>query len=171
MMESNDELNINNTNNSKKIILKIENHNWGLKTIYSWSEKTWCIYDDLSVEYVVRNGEGKIKSYLHNISTEDLNQIILNIESAKFDNREVQACDGEAWEFTQYEKDNIIWQRKLGYIYGIEPLETISNILLNLVRNDSAIFLVEHFSVEKRENNMGLIKRNIISILKRLTRR
>ena len=65
-----------------------------------------------------------------------MKQIVKNIELAKSDNREVQACDGEAWEFIQYENGNVVWERKLGYIYGIERLENICDILRNLVRND-----------------------------------
>lgn len=142
-------------NNSKKLIFKIEDNDWGLKTIFTWSTKTWYIYDDLSIEYKIKNGEGKIKSYSYNITDEDLKQILQNIELAKSDNREVQAFDGEAWEFIQYENGNVIWERKLGYIYGIESLEKICDILINLVRNDSDVFIVD----EKEKNNMGLFEK------------
>lgn len=143
------------TNNSKKLVLKIEDHDWGLKTIYTWNTKTWYIYDNLSVEYEIRNGENKIKSYSHKINDVDLKQIIKNIELAKSYNHEVQAVDGEAWEFIQYENGNTVWERKLGYIYGIEPLENICDVLINLVRNDSDIFIGD----EKEENNMGLFSK------------
>lgn len=142
-------------NKSKKLILKIVDNDWGLKTIYTWSTKTWCIYSDLLVDYEVRNGEGKTKSYSHNINEEELKQIIKNIDLAKPDNREVQACDGEAWEFVQYENDNIVWERKLGYIYGIEPLETICDMLRNLVKDDSDVFIAD----EMEENDMGLFSK------------
>lgn len=144
-----------NNDNSKKLVFKIEDHDWGLKTIYTWNTKTWSVYDDLSVEYKIVNGEDKVKSYSHNINAEDLKKITQNIELAKSDNREVQAFDGEAWEFTQYENGSVVWERKLGYIYGIEPLENICNILINLVRNDSDVFVGD----EKEENKMGLFSR------------
>lgn len=146
---------IKNDNKSKKLILKIVDNDWGLKTIYTWSTKTWCIYSDLSVDYEVRNGEDKTKSYSHNINEEELKQIIKNIDLAKPYNREVQACDGEAWEFVQYENDNIVWERKLGYIYGIEPLETICDMLRNLVKDDSDVFIAD----EMEENDMGLFSK------------
>ena len=57
-----------NNDNSKNLIFKIEDHDWGLKTIYTWNTKTWSIYDDLSVEYKIVNGEDKVKSYSHNIN-------------------------------------------------------------------------------------------------------
>lgn len=146
---------IKKDNKSKKLILKIVDNDWGLKTIYTWSTKTWCIYSDLSVDYEVRNGEDKTKSYSHNINEEELKQIIKNIDLAKSDNREVQAFDGEAWEFVQYENDNIVWERKLGYIYGIEPLETICDMLRNLVKDDSDVFIAD----EMEENDMGLFSK------------
>ncbi len=142
--------------NSKKLIFKIENHNWGLKTIYTWSIKTFYIYDDFSVEYKVENGEGKKKSYLHIISDEDLKKITQNIELVKSNNNEVQAFDGEAWEFVQYESDNVLWKRKLGYIYGIKPLENICSMLIDLVENDSDVFILD----EMEEKNMGLFSNN-----------
>lgn len=146
---------IKKDNKSKKLILKIVDNDWGLKTIYTWSTKTWCIYSDLSVDYEVRNGEDKTKSYSHNINEEELKQIIKNIDLAKPYNREVQACDGEVWEFVQYENDNIVWERKLGYIYGIEPLETICDMLRNLVKDDSDVFIAD----EMEENDMGLFSK------------
>lgn len=146
---------IKKDNKSKKLFLKIVDNDWGLKTIYTWSTKTWCIYSDLSVDYEVRNGEDKTKSYSHNINEEELKQIIKNIDLAKPYNREVQACDGEAWEFVQYENDNIVWERKLGYIYGIEPLETICDMLRNLVKDDSDVFIAD----EMEENDMGLFSK------------
>ncbi len=139
----------------KKLIFKIEDHDWGLKTIYTWNTKTWYIYNDLSIKYEIINGQDKTKSYSHSISDEKLKLIIQNIELAKSDNRVVDAFDGEAWEFIQYEDDNVVWERKLGYIYGIDSLETVSNILLDLVKNDSDIFIDE----EMEENDMGLFSK------------
>ena len=59
----------------------------------------------------------------------------------------------------QYENDSVVWKRDLEYTYGIEPLEKISYILLDLVKNDSDIFIEK----ESEENNMikydkGLVK-------------
>ena len=39
------------------------------------------------------------------------------------------ACDGTAWEFKMYEGGAVIKHRDLGYIYGIEPYETIVALL------------------------------------------
>jgi DNA-directed RNA polymerase subunit RPC12/RpoP len=90
---------------------------------------------------VIRNGEDKTKSYSHNINEKELNEIIKNIELAKSDNSVVEAFNGEAWEFVQYENGNVLWERKLGYIYGIEPLESICDMLHNLVKNESDVFV------------------------------
>lgn len=139
----------------RKLIFKIEDHDWGMKTIYSWNTKVWYIYDDLSVEFKISNGEDKVKSYSHNISSFDLQQIFKNIELAKLNNHVVEAFDGEAWEFTQYKDNVIVWERELGYIYGIEPLENICDILFNLVKQDSDIFTDN----EMEENDMGLFSK------------
>ena len=146
---------IDSSNIEKKLMFKIEDHDWGLKTIYTWNTKIWYIYDDLSIKYEIINGQDKVKSYSHSISEEKLKLIIQNVELSKSDNRVVDACDGEAWEFIQYEDDNVVWERKLGYIYGIDSLETVSNILLDLVKNDSDIFSDE----EMEENDMGLFSK------------
>ena len=131
----------NNRDDSKKLLLKVTREDWGMKTIYTWSTKTWYIYDDLTVKYVIKNGQGKTKEYDHSISEEDLNTILQKIELSKNDNRIVEVLDGDAWEFALYDNDDAIWYRKLGYIYGIDSLESITNILSNLVKADSDIFI------------------------------
>ncbi len=40
------------------------------------------------------------------------------------------ACDGTAWEFKLYKNGAITKHRDLGYIYGIEPYETIVAVLM-----------------------------------------
>lgn len=140
----------------KKLIFKIEDHDWGLKTIFTWNTKKWYIYNDLSIIYEITNGQNRTKSYSHSISDENLNLITQNIELAKSDNRVVDACDGEAWQFIQYEDGNVVWERELGYIYGIDSLVAVSNILLDLVKNDSDIFIDE----EMEENNTGLFNKH-----------
>lgn len=140
---------------TKQLIMKIENQNWGQHLISEWSTKIWYLFNDLSIDYEVINGQKKSKMYSHNINDEKLKEIINNLDLAKLDNQFIDACDGEAWEFTQYENDKVIWKRDLGYIYGIEPLEKISYILLDLVKNDSDIFIEE----EGEENDMGLFNK------------
>ncbi len=54
------------------------------------------------------------------------------LEIAKQNDKEVDARDGSAWSIVQYEKGDIVWERKPDYIYGIEPLEAIANILISL---------------------------------------
>lgn len=139
----------------KNKIFEIENHDWGLKLISNWNKKIWYIYDDLSVDYEIINGQEKRKLYSHCLNDEKIKEIIRNIDLAKLDNRVVNAFDGEAWKFVQYKNNNIVWERDLGYIYGIGSLEKISYILLDLVKNDSDVFIEE----ESEENNMGLFSK------------
>ena len=43
---------------------------------------------------------------------------------------QTDACDGTAWEFKMYENGEVTKYRDLGYIYGIEPYESISKLLM-----------------------------------------
>ncbi len=142
-------------NKSKKLIFKIEDHNWGQITASDWHTLIWNIYDDLSVEYEIIYGQNKTESHLYFINEKELKLIIQNIELAKSDNRVIDAFDGNAWKFVQYEDDNVVWERKLGYIYGIASLENVSNILFDSVKTNSDTFVNE----EMEENTMGLFSK------------
>ena len=61
-------------------------------------------------------------------------EIMINLAKAKTEDRKVEACDGSAWSIVQYENGKAIWIRQSGYIYGIEPLEEIERILINLMK-------------------------------------
>ena len=49
--------------------------------------------------------------------------------AADWSEEKTDACDGAAWEFKMYENDELIKHRDLGYIYGIEPYESIVKLL------------------------------------------
>ena len=47
-------------------------------------------------------------------------------------NTSANAGDGSAWEFKLYDENGtVIRHRDLGYIYGIEPYESIASLLLS----------------------------------------
>ena len=46
-----------------------------------------------------------------------------------WNNDTADACDGSAWEFKLYDNGTVIRHRDLGYIYGIEPYESIAALL------------------------------------------
>lgn len=118
----------------KEIVFKIIHVNWGLIGPDSLNNVEWNIYNDLSVEIKVSyNNIEKNKLITSKLSKKDYNTIIENVELSKDNYIKVDACDGSAWEITQYYKDNEIWKRDLGYIYGIKPLEEVAKVLNKLV--------------------------------------
>ena len=116
----------------KNVILEINNHNWGLIGPESWKERKWTIYDDMSVDYTIlyNSSESSANTLNLELMKDEFDSIISNIELSKKDNTKVDACDGEAWEFIQYNNGVEVWKRDLGYIYGISSLENVVNILL-----------------------------------------
>ena len=117
----------------KEVLLKIKKCNWSMIEPNSWVSTEWIIYSDLSVE--IKNEYNKtdgIKIENKLITQEEYNNIIINLESAKKDDKKVTAFDGVAWQFEQYDSNNLIWKRELDYIYGIKSLENISNILYSI---------------------------------------
>jgi len=118
----------------KEMVFKITNVNWGLRGPDSWNNVEWNIYNDLSVEIKVSyNNIEKNKLITSKLSKKDYNTIIENVELSKDNYIKVDACDGSAWEIIEYYKDNEIWKRDLGYIYGIKPLEEVAKVLNKLV--------------------------------------
>jgi hypothetical protein len=107
----------------------------------SWNNTKWEIFDDLSViktdEYLddenPRQNPNKKETSNYTIKQEDYDALMGNIALAKTINKVVDACDGEAWTFVDYNDDGSIkWMRETGYIYGLEPLEKISSYLLTV---------------------------------------
>ena len=49
--------------------------------------------------------------------------------AAEWSEEKSDACDGAAWEFKMYENGEITKHRDVGYIYGIEPFESIVKLL------------------------------------------
>ena len=91
----------------------------------------WIIYTDLSVKIKKKySNETKEKNVL--LDEKKYNTIIDNIELVKTINKKVFALDGEFWEFKEYSNGSLVWKRDLDYIYEIEPLEKIVDILIKL---------------------------------------
>ncbi|MBR2640962.1 hypothetical protein IKD49_00675 [Candidatus Saccharibacteria bacterium] len=119
--------------------LEISRHNWGLKGPGSWDNMKWEIFDDLSIvrtdEYLeietIGQASKKKKVHEYTIRQEEFDSLVDNIALAKEINVLTDGCDGEAWTFVEYNDDGSVkWMRDTGYIYGIKPLEKISNYLL-----------------------------------------
>ena len=117
------------------LLLKAVESNWGMIGPGSWEKRSWKINtdgtyrlkttyrpvdpEDAEVSTTVEEGE---------LSSEQLD-ILRECIDAYWNDEKADACDGSAWEFKLYENDAVIRHRELGYIYGIEPFESITALL------------------------------------------
>ncbi len=75
----------------------------------------------------------KNERILHtHIKKEKYDQLLEILESAKENDTIIYACDGDAWEFIQYDNGKEIWKRDIGHIYEIQPLEELAKILRDI---------------------------------------
>lgn len=112
--------------------LEITNTSLQLRCKGMWKSTNWKIYEDLTVEIFNSYDDEKDKKYVVKLEKKMFEEILNYLEIAKQNDKEVDARDGSAWSIVQYEKGDIVWERKPDYIYGIEPLEAIANILISL---------------------------------------
>ena len=117
----------------KSVILEMRHANWGMIGPDSWKGSRFTLYDDLSVDRIddYNSAEDNEKKSSYNITQEQYDDIKRNLDLAKKITTKVEACDGESYEFIEYKDGSIVWKRDLGYIYGIEPLESIVNSIMN----------------------------------------
>lgn len=119
----------------KEIKLKIIHQNWGLMGMGDWNNTEWNIYNDLTVEIKVKYNPLDIEGFNDTVITEiklsieQYNEIVRQLNLSKKDDSFVDGCDGDAWEFIQYNDNCEVWKRELGYIYGIKPLEKVAKML------------------------------------------
>ncbi len=107
----------------KTIILTAAHHNWGLQCKDDWHKTFYILYDNGDLRSVIYEG-AEIREENYRISDGDREFIRENIEYYIRIADEIDASDGDAWEFEAggYTFD-------LGYIYDSE-LEKIAEILL-----------------------------------------
>lgn len=132
-----DRIHSNETSSGKKLKYIITMSNWGMIGPNSITGNEFDIYDDLSIELKVSQndslGINESISILHGIITkEKYNEIVNNIQDAKHINTKIDAYDGNAWSFEEYDNSNLVWKRELGYIYGIMPLIRVTDILQSI---------------------------------------
>lgn len=118
------------------IILKAIERNWGLIGPGDWDKHSWKINDDGWYQYK-ESYRSMGEDYLTEIpdvveedvlSPEQMKRLKAAMDRDWPDNK-TDACDGTAWEFKLYDNGKIIKHRDLGYIYGIEPYESIVTII------------------------------------------
>ena len=118
------------------LILKAKEHNWGLIGPGSWERRSWKINDDGWYEYKESYRSGaddelpEIPTVVEErvLSSSQLSQL-RELLAADWSEEKTDACDGAAWEFKMYQNDELTKHRDLGYIYGVEPYESIVKIL------------------------------------------
>ena len=116
----------------KNKYLEVRHANWSMIGPGSWVGTNITIYDDLSVDRLdeYNSFEEREKRSSYSITQEQYDEIKENLELAKHIDTKIEACDGDSYEFTEYKDGSVVWKRALGYIYGIEPLEKISQQIL-----------------------------------------
>lgn len=119
-----------------RVILKAAEHNWGLMGPGDWETSVWTIRNDrtFAAKASFRSDDGQIpdKTVQGNLELSDYDNIVELINTV-WSEEITHACDGTAWEFKVYgSKGALEKHRPLGYIYGIEPFESIVDILKKL---------------------------------------
>ena len=119
------------------IILKATERNWGLIGPGDWDKHSWKINDDGWYQYkeTYRTGDPDAFPAIPEMVTEgtlsddQMNRLKAALAQGWSDEK-TDASDGVAWEFKLYDENGeIVKHRELGYIYGIEPFETIASVL------------------------------------------
>ena len=122
----------------EKLVLNVKHSNWGMMGPGDWNNTEWNIYDNLIVQikvsYNPKGGIDNTKEFNCEIDEKFLNNLLDKLNIVKQNDEEVDACDGSAWEYTQYDNGNEVWKRNIGYIYGIKPLEEIATQLNSLIK-------------------------------------
>ena len=121
-----------------RVMLKAEEHNWGLSGPGSWEKAEWEVWDDGTFFFSesFRSFDDTqpgfpIRGMMNPAPFAELSRAMCD----QWSDETVNAWDGTAWEFRAYGLDaSVVKHRPLGYIYGIEPFEKIAGILSGLVR-------------------------------------
>ena len=119
------------------ILLKATERNWGLIGPGDWDKHSWKINDDGWYQYkeTYRTGDPDAFPAIPEMVTEgtlsddQMNRLKAAL-AQEWSDEKTDASDGVAWEFKLYDENGeIVKHRELGYIYGIEPFETIASVL------------------------------------------
>lgn len=118
------------------LLLKATEHNWGLIGPGDWDRHSWKIDDDGWCQY---------KEIYRSCGTNELPEIPVLVKECVLSDEQMRrlhvalvrdwsddstdASDGTAWEFKFYKNGVVSKHRDLGYIYGIEPYESIAALL------------------------------------------
>ena len=114
----------------KELVFEITHVNYSLMGPGTWDNINYKIYNDFSVEKLTsyyNSDDSEIKSLT--INEDDYKSLLDLMEVINRQYEHVEALDGDAWKFVYYKNNVVYKKRKIGYIYGIEPLEKIQTII------------------------------------------
>ena len=117
---------------NENLVLKIEHENWGEIGPGGWQGTVWKIYGDLKMEIFLTITFGDKKKKQTKISQKDFDYILNLLKQSEKDDRKIEALDGSVWAIKRYQGKTLVWERKIGYIYGIKSLEALSGFLYKL---------------------------------------
>ena len=118
---------------NENLVLRIEHENWGEFGPGIWESTIWKIYGDLRMEIFLTADLGNDKKKKQTkISQKDFDYILDLLKQSEKDDGKVEALDGSAWEIKRYQGKSLVWQRDMGYIYGIRPLEILAHHLYKI---------------------------------------
>ena len=101
-----------------------------------WENTTWTLRDDRSLICNLRYNmnDTKDRDIDCKISEDDYDEIFKLLEGGKQNDKKIFALDGDRWSFKQYEGDAKIYERRHGYIYGIDDFEKLERLLYKVVK-------------------------------------
>lgn len=117
------------------LLLKAVERNWGLIGPGAWEKRSWKINDDGWFQYTTRYRSGSPDiAEIPDVTEEgqmDAGKFreLKRLLETEWSEEKAGGCDGTAWEFKLYENGTVIRHRDLDYIYGIEPYESLAEIL------------------------------------------
>ena len=117
----------------ENLVLEVKNENWGEIGPGIWESTIWRIYGDLKMDVLISYDlESKKKVKHTKISQKDYDYILDLLKQSERVLVDVDALDGSAWEIKRYQGKSLVWQRDMGYIYGIRPLEILAHHLYKI---------------------------------------
>ncbi len=117
----------------KEKILKIKHINFSMIGPGEWEDTEWNVFDDYTVRIEERfNNRDEIDIKEKTLTEEEYNRLMDLFTLAKTNTQVVEAYDGDAWEFAQFENNECIYHRTPNYTYGLTEFENLQNFLFTI---------------------------------------
>ena len=117
------------------LLLKAVEENWDYIGPGDWEKKSWKINEDgtwlckTTYRPVDSDKSAIPEETVEGAFSEEKMNILRECIDEYWTDEKTKACDGTAWEFKLYANRTVVRHRELGYIYGIEPYESITALL------------------------------------------